>query len=192
MKNHSPVLTSPLAAEKPCNGDFLVKAVPVKVVEAEAPHRPDSLSLDTKPSNVIEISSDSDLSIERVYNPLTGQITEKFPTDVNHNDVKTNDSKRQLLSVLTAPEEERVKSPADLTYEEFVGSDDVEKNLVPSKIQQYEQINGSTKRLSQSSPNLVFTPKPKPRNFHVQRTHDEPKVILRFNYKTKSQFWMFY
>lgn len=162
-----------------------MKAIPVKVEEEESSlSRPDSLSLNTKTSNVIEISSDSDLSIERVYNPLTGQITEKFPTDVNHNDVNVNDSKRQFLRLLTEPEE--VKSSADLTYEEFVGSDDVEKNLVPSKIQQYEQINGSTKQLSQSSPNLVFTPKPKPRNLYVQRTHDEPKVNFYFNYNTKN------
>lgn len=150
-----------------------MKAFPVKVQEEESRSQADSFSLETKSSSVIEVSSDSDVSVERVYNPLSGKITEKlFPTDENHNDVKRENSKRQ-----TELADETVKSPADLTYSEFVGSDDVEENLVPSKIQKYEQINGSTKQLSQSSPNLTSTPKPKPRNLHLQRTHDEPKVI---------------
>lgn len=73
----------------------------------------------------------------------------------------------------------KVKSPVDLTFAELFGGENVGENLVPSKIQKYEKINGSTKQLSQSSPNLTSTPKPAPRNLHVQRTHDEQKVSLK-------------
>lgn len=160
-----------------------MKAVPVNIKDEELSSQPSSLNLDNK--NVIEISSDSDLSIERVYNPPTGKITEKFTTDLNQNDVKTNETKRQFLRSLTLSEDDfpqQVKSPAELTYDDFVVFNNVEENLVPSKIQKYEQINDSTKQLSQSSSNLTSTPTPAPRNFHIQRTHDEPKVYMRFVY----------
>lgn len=165
------------------NDDLLVKAIPVKI-EEEPLSQPNLLNQDNK--NIIELSSDSDLSIERVYNPLTGKITAKFATDVNHNDVKANESKLQFLRSLTVSENnvsspENLKTPLDLTYQEFDGfNNNVEENLVPSKIQKYE-INGSTKQLSQSSPNLTSTPTAAPRNFHRQRTHDELKVRLSFS-----------
>lgn len=153
--DHSLPLTSP-PKEESASRDFLVKAVPAKVQE-EPLSRPDSLTLDVQTA---ELSSDSDLSIERAYNPITGEITEKLPTDENHNDVKEHSS-------LTEGDD-----PVNLTYEDFLGGEDVEKNLVPSKIHQYEQINGSTTlQLSRSS--LNSTPKPAPRN---QRTHGEPQV----------------
>lgn len=157
----------------------MVKAVPVNVQEEELSSQLNSLSSDNK--NVMEISSDSDLSIERVYNPPTGKITEKVTTDLNHNDIKNNQVKCQFLKQLTMESDDSfqsVKSPTNLTYEEFVESDNIDKNLVPSKIQKYEQINGSTRQLSHSSPNLTSTPTPASRNYYITRTHDEPKVLI--------------
>lgn len=165
-----------------------MKAVPVNIQDEELSSQSNSFTnLDSK--NVFEISSDSDLSIERVYNPPTGKITEKFTTDVNHNDVKTNETKRQFLRSLTLSEDDdfpqQVKSPANLTYEDFVEVNDVEENLVPSKIQKYEQIHDSTKQLNQSSSYLTSTPTPAPRNLQIQRTHDDPKVYLLFVFSVK-------
>lgn len=152
-------------------------AIPVKVQEEESLCRPNYLNRNNK--NIIDISSDSDLSIERVYNPLTGEITENFTTDLNHNDVKIPETK-----LLTHPgnykSPEKVKSPTEMTYKEFVTGKNAEENLVPSKIQKYEEINGCIKQLSQSSPNLTSTPTPAPRNFHFQRIHDEQKVYFQY------------
>lgn len=90
------------------------------------PDVPDPTQTPENTSNLLEISSDSDLSIERVYNPQTGKIIEKYghqtqeiqnghredfkenkhepeflrsssPVDENHNNLANSTKKREFL-----------------------------------------------------------------------------------------------
>lgn len=188
-------------------GDIIVKAMPAKVEDDSTQTDPQisqfpSLESDKeKVTNSLEISSDSDLSIERVYNPQTGRITEKFgdsckefqnetqeepqlikyskqemefiqnsPVDENQN---ITDKKRQFLRSLTMSDDEfSIKSPDSLT--ELTDSENVQDQLVPSKIKKYEQITQCTVK------DVILKPQPAIRTLksnHQQAENEENMMI---------------
>lgn len=104
MVEHNRQLSWPPIQENKFQDD-VVKAVPVKVecatdTELYTPPESDlSNSFTTLQDslNILDISSDSDLSIERVYNPQTGKIVETFVTTEKDIHAKENDVPTEII-----------------------------------------------------------------------------------------------
>lgn len=172
---------------------------------ASQPDLPDSSQPPENTTNLLEISSDSDLSIERVYNPQTGKIIEKYgnqtqeiknghqeypketknepeffrsssPVDENHNNLANSNRKREFFENFGSP----IKS-ADFLTETSINLteshvDDIQEHLVPLQIQKYEQISENTIK-----DQLRQKPKPAVRSFKSKTVSDEPPRAMMVN-----------
>lgn len=153
--------------------DLLVKAVPAKIEESTSEtelslsYQSNCVSLPGSiedKMNTLEMSSDSDLSIERVYNPQSGKIIEKFgPTqksafvkhnikrsignkvDENHNDVNipSQENRCEMSKSVDSATCSSIKLPNAVTYETSNPSkisQKPHKDLVPLTIRKNAEI----------------------------------------------------
>lgn len=192
----------------------LVKAVPAVVentsdTEMHLSYQSECVSLPGSiedRSNILDISSDSDLSIERVYNPQSGRIIEKFGSvrkpfkekheslqsneeisriDENHNDVNTisheNGYESMKSSVSTPCIYSSIKSPNDVTYETSIPtktSQNIQKDLVPLSIQKNAEIKECS--IQKPAANKETAPRPAVRRLIPTKNTDNKKIPHEF------------